>query len=202
MPLAPFLAPERDNAFKRGRGKGGGTTFYTVPGVAFNAVPLTSSLGQNSDRYSPFFVDSPIVVDQLAFEVTTGAALNVRVGIYPADTDWQPAAGAAPLADSGSISVAATGVKTYTPGTAVYLPRGRYLSVITASANGSSVRAMIGSPPGAPLETALSSTPFETYFIASRAYAAFPTPGTAWTSTLSTDSPGPYHIVVYRITQP
>jgi hypothetical protein len=201
MPNAPFLAPGRDPAFKAGRAKMSGTTFNCVPGVVLNTVG-TGQLVTNQDYYQPFFVSSPIIVDQLLAEVTTlVAGGNFRMGVYPADVDWQPAAGAAPLADSGDISSASTGVKTYTPSTPLLLPRGRYLSVMASSNGTAAFRLMKGGSPGNSLSSTLGGSVFLQEMVNSRTYAAFPTPGTAWTVG-NTSSTAVAYFFVYRISQP
>lgn len=201
MPNAPFLAPERDNAFKRGRAKGGATTYYSIPGVICTATS-TTSIGPltDVDLYAPFFADTPIVIDQAALEVTTlEAAKNLRAGIYAADTDWQPVG--APLLDSGNISTATTGVKTYTPGTPLLLPRGRYLEVFNTSMTTGSYRVWNGSFLGANLRTALGATSFTSVFSVTRAFAAFPTPGTAWDTTSGSNVNTEYPILL-RVSKP
>lgn len=202
MPNAPFLAPERDSAYKPGRAKASGTAQFCVPGVVFASVG-TQSTAVNTDRYSPFIVDTPISIDQLACEVTTGVATNFRMGCYAADTDWQPVG--APLADSGDIDITSTGVKTYTPGTPLYLPRGRYLSIWNTGSNGGAMRAFQGASAarsGSVVLAAVGSSPYTTQLAVGRTYAAFATPGSAWTTTLTTTTPGPYHVVLYRVSQP
>jgi hypothetical protein len=73
-------------------------------------------------------VHTPIIIDQLAFEVTTGpsSANNVRIGIYKADGDHQPVGG--PLHDE-AIAVASgfTGWKT-SAATSIDLAPGVYLA--------------------------------------------------------------------------
>jgi hypothetical protein len=199
MPNAPFLAPERDSAFKRGRPKGGGVTYYTQPGVALIGSANTYALVSDTDFYTPYFVDTPLVVDQIAFHVTaTGTATTARIGLYAADTDWQPKG--APLADSGAVSVAGTGLKTYTPGTPIFAARGRYLGVMAA--NGTvTVRCQLGAPLGAALSTSDTSV-FATALQVVRSYAAFPTPGTAWDTEVDGAGIGKQNFIFWRVSQP
>lgn len=201
MPTAPFLAPERDGPTKIGRPKiAGGAEQYTVPGVVLTAASTTGILTPGVDAYAPFWVGTPIVVDQLAFEVGTAASAGVtsRVGIYAADADWQPIGG--PLADSGAIAVDSTGVKTYTPSSPIYLQRGRYVEVGNTSATtGPSVRLYAGSLiTGIP--TAMGNL-FVNKLSVARAYAAFPTPGTAW-NTVGTAATPTMYFVVFRVLAP
>lgn len=178
MPTAPFIAPERDEAVAMGSPKQGSTTYYSVPGAAGLGVG-TSSPGSGADAYSPMFVTSPIVVDQLACEVTTSAAGNIRMGIYRADKAWQPIG--PPLTDSGDISTGTTGVKTFTPGTPLYLQRGRWLQVVNCSAS-PTLRILTGGFEGWIATTIGTNAGLGTFY-ATRAHAAFPTPGAAWTAT-------------------
>lgn len=197
-PTSPFLTLERDERIVEGRAKRAAETYYVVPGCTLTSV-ATSTLSSNFDCFSPWQTSSPIVVDQLAFEVTTLQSGNARVGFYRADRDWQPIG--APLADSGDISTNTTGVKTYTPGTPIAVRPGRYLSVITNNA-AATFRQFIGGGGGSnPLDSALGSSPFVRRFFLSRSYAAFPTPSAAW-DTESLDLVAMHHMVVYRLSRP
>jgi len=202
-PTAPFLAPERDPTFKRGRYKpSGGTNDYTVPGVPIFQMNSLHTLVASTDYYCGFFCDTPLICDQMAIEVTTLAAgANARLGIYPADTDMQPAAGAAPLTDSGNISVASTGVKTWTPAAPLYLPRGRYLMVITSD-GAPVIRAATAAWLNSTINTALGTTPLDVRCQVARAYAAFPTPGTPWTSFAATIANNISTFIFLRISSP
>lgn len=201
MPNAPFLAPERDSAYKLGRAKQGATTYYGIPGQGFSTITTGGvANGPDTDYYQPFVVQTPVVIDQLAVEVATLASgKNIRFGLYTATTDWQPTGG--PLADSGDVSVTTTGAKTYTPATPIYLPRGRYLSVHNNNDDGFLLAMRVfRSPHFASLPTALGANMHASFFIG-RAYAAFPSPGTAWTS-VTTGSAGREHVVVFRMSGP
>ena len=201
MPNAPFLAPERDSALRQGRAKAsGGTIYYTVPGCIFT-VGTSDVPDFDADYYSPFYVDAPIIIDQLAFYVTNAtAAKSARIGFYAADSNWQPMG--APWADSGDVSIATTGVKTYTPATPIFVPRGRYLSVIN---NNDTTSAMTLGYYSGGFRTGLPTTlanGMVTYMKVIRSYAAFPTPGTSWTTVSSATSNGGRHFVVYRVSTP
>jgi hypothetical protein len=200
---SPFLVPERDRAFRRGRPKSA-TNYYTIPGaVAVSAAVQGGVTSNNYDHYAPFYVDAPITVDQLAAEVTTNTSgKNMRIGIYAADTDWQPIG--APLADSGDLSIATTGVKTYTPGTPITLPRGRYLTVQNNDDNTFNV-SLQNWPSYVPGTTSWGTSLSTIYcrgWVVPRTYAAFPTPGLAWTTATTTGQPGMYVQVVLRVTAP
>lgn len=202
MPNAPFLAPERDGAFKVGRPKAsGGTIYNSLPGVA--SISTTSAAQTiNVDVYAPLFVETPIIVDQLVAEVaTSGGAGNFRMGLYNADTDWQPYSGQAPLADSGSTSAATTGVKTYTPGTPLFLPRGRYLTVFAVDNATPTYTIVRGACQGAAALDTLGGNVFVGKLNIGRTYAAFPTPGTKWDG-VSSSSVGLLYYVFLRVSQP
>lgn len=197
MTFSPFLAPERDNALKIGRAKTA-TQYLVLPGCFITSF-TTLTPTANEDWYTPIYVQTPIVVDQLVCAVTTlDAGDNVRLGLYRADTDWQPVG--PPLADSGDISTATTGLKTYTPTTPVYLARGRYLTVI----NQSGIADFQGMVAGAPGTAAIEPTAMNQNSIrwrVGRAHAAFPTPGTAWT-TVTSASNNPIHLIAFRVLTP
>ena len=202
MPNAPFLAPERDSALKLGRTKvtGGGAISIGVPGGTSLATQ-TIAPAINTDEYAPWYTPTPIIIDQLLCEVTTlVGGQNMRFGFYPADTDFQPVG--APLADSGNISVGSASVKTYTPGTPIFVPRGRYVSVFNIDTGSAALRGwrMVSG-----LLTGLLASDLSNHtnnLTVGRTYAAFPTPGTAWTTVANNSSPGIRHAVFYRVSQP
>ena len=201
MPTAPFLAPDRDDTYVWGRAKRSGETYYCVPGVAIISTATASIGAINHDFYEPWYTSTTIVIDQLAIEATSAlAATNVRIGFYRADRDWQPVG--APLADSGNLSTATTGVKTYTPGTPLVVRPGRYLSVRNYDSLSVDFRALKGVRPSAAIDSGISSTAIVRCMRVSRSFGAFPTPGTAWTiDDITATAPFDY-CVVYRISKP
>jgi hypothetical protein len=184
------------SAIAIGRAKGGGTTYYTVPGCTLATV-ATRGMTANEDAYAPWLTPTPIVIDQLAAEVTVAAGTNFRIGFYAATTDWQPTG--APLADSGNLDASTTGIKTYTPGTPISVPAGRYVSIVNCD-GAPSLRAYRGNP-NTGLDTALGATSIIVAQRVARTYGAFPTPGTAWTA-IDVSSGGISHLVVYRVSTP
>lgn len=194
---APFLAPERDRSFKAGRPKSsGGTTYYTIPGVTISlTTAVINFFGAGTLYYSPFFVEAPLLVDRLAFQVDTADAVgNVRVGIYTADTDLQPKA---LVVDSGSVSVATTGVKTYTPGSPVYLPRGRYLSVVQSDGTTVTLRQFDAMGTQA-IDTGMGGSNNIRRFSKTSTYGALPATGTAW-DVANASGAGASHWVFLRV---
>ena len=197
MPTAPFIAPTRDQGQRVGRLKQGATLFFTVPGATDQAASTTLPAG-GRDYYAPWYTPAPLVVDQIACEVTTlEAAKNVRIGLYRADTNWQPIG--APLADSGDLSVATTGVKTYTPTNPLFLGRGLYVSIFNTNAAGT-LNLRVYRAFGVAIQAA-GGNPVSQMFI-DRAYAAFPTPGTAHTGTTTANVQTIEHVVIYRVSTP
>lgn len=196
-PTSPILyAGRADERIVEGRAERSGETYYTVPGCALVSQG-TQSLTAANDYFSPWRTQTPIVIDQLACEVTTLGAGNARIGFYRADRDWQPVG--APLADSGDIDVSTTGVKTYTPSTPIIVRPGRYLSVINPSVT-TAFRWLKGGPNG--ISDGMGANPFLGVGQDSRAYAAFPTPGGPWGSEGLANAAGTFHFVVYRLSQP
>lgn len=196
-PSSPALVPGRDEPFRPGRPKiSGGATLYTLPGVPLGTV-ATFGYTANRDYYTGFEVRAGIVVDQLAVEVSTLHASNIRLGIYRASVDMQPIG--APLADSGDISTGTTGVKTYTPGTPLFLARGRYLTVSNQSGTALLRKFdLYGSDYGG-VASGWGANPLGLWSV-SRAYAAFPTPGMAW-DTLTSQS-NTWCSVLLRVSTP
>jgi hypothetical protein len=192
---SPFLAPERDQSFRFGRAKTG-TTYYTLLGGSA-ALPSTLSLA-NADRviYVPVWVDVPVVIDQIAGEITAAeGSNNIRYGLYRADRDAQPIG--APLIDSGDIACTSNGVKTYTPGTPVYLPRGGYLQALNGSTAATTIRVWRGWR-GNPADTTLGTSTISYGYVA-QTYGAFPTPGDAWTTVATSSTGAWFHPFVFRV---
>lgn len=197
MSWAPFLTPNRDDALKQGRAKGGGVTFYSIPGVAVTGTQAVLTASTNKDYYAPWFAVTPLIIDQMACQIVSSTTGNLRMGFYAADADWQPLG--APMTDSGNIAIT-TAVKTYTPAAGIYIPRGRYVSVWNCD-TACDPRLWRTSPPGSALVSALGASPFPEFFEVDRTYGAFPTPGTAWT-TGSGATLLPSHIIVFRVMTP
>src|SRR5262249_36107541 len=171
------------------------TNRYIIPGFcAVGSNTYTSAA--NTDQYVPFVCLAPVIVDQMASEVTSIGGTNFRIGTYAADQTWQPVG--APLADSGNLAAGSTGVKTYTPGTPFLLRRGRYLSVLNSDGT-PILRCYTGSTiDGGGLETSLGANAYFDNMSVGRTYAAFPTPGTAWTTLTNLVNSGHRHLIVYR----
>ena len=197
-PIGPALVLERDESAVEGRAERSGVTYYCVPGCQMIGVTTFAVIADRA-YYGVWAARSPIMVDQLAFEVSiTGTATNARVGLYRADRDWQPIG--APLADSGDVGVSTTGVKTYTPSTPISVRPGRYVSALVT--NGTvTLRAFQSGSFVAVLDT-ISSSPFVAGFRAVHTYGALPTPGPAWTEITNTSTSIGYQLVVFRLSMP
>ena len=197
-PRGVGLALERDEAVAEGRAKGGGVTYYTVPGVSLNSTSI-QTVTLNQLRYGGGWIArTPMMVDQLAAEVTTAAGTNFRIGFYRADRDWQPYG--APLADSGNLDSTGLGVKTYTPSTPILVRPGRYISVVCC--DGSPVLRTVRGSAAAAINTTLGSNPFNQFGLTAFTYAALPTPPPAYNVGSSISVGGWGHLVFYRIVSP
>ena len=168
-----------------------------VPGLGVGDI---NTRAQTTDRdyYEPFHVDTPISISVLGVEVTTASAGNIRIGIYRADANLQPIG--APLADSGNLDTTSTGVKTYTPGSPIYLRRGRYLGIHNCSASITLRTTLLYVGPYNANSSAWGTSSVIQERYVSRAFAAFPTPGTAWTTT--TGGTASTYSVLYRVSTP
>lgn len=197
-PLAPGLILERDESVVEGEPElSGSTKYYVIPGQQIISASTISGVVGDSDWYTPFMVRSPVLVDQMAFEVTTaGTATIYGIGTYRADRDWQPLGG--PLLDSGNIDVELAGIKTFTPSTPVLLRPGRYLSV--SNGNGTTTMRTFGHGRLIPISDSISSLPLVRTWRNGRSFGAFPTPGTAW-NTVTTSSTF-FSVIVYRLSVP
>jgi hypothetical protein len=179
-----------------GRAKGSGTTYYSIPGAGITTNTSNATVA-DTDYYAPWLASTPIIIDQLAIHVVTVSAGTVaRIGFYAADTDWQPTG--APLADSGNLDTSTTGTKTYTPGSPISVPVGRYVSVLNSDTGTTTFTVAVASMSA--YFTTVNVGPISRYSVG-RAYAAFPTPGTAWT-TIETGAGSTPHMVFYRVSTP
>lgn len=174
--MSPSVIPGRDAAYSPGRLKQGSTVYGSWPGAGFNQTS-TIILNANTDYYQPGFVSSPIVITSLSVNVTAGAGTNGRIGLYAADRDYQPVG--PPLVDSGNLDFSTIAVKTYTPGTPIYVPRGRILGVVNADGAPTLGVQRYLAPQGHANSSIAAAGNIERLRV-TRTYAAFPTPGTAW----------------------
>jgi hypothetical protein len=163
----------------RGRPKVGGTADFTIPGWLHISAAAAQALGANSLTYQQVFVETPITLDRLAIEVTTAAAAgkNARIGIYNADSDWQPTTLVAG-SDAGPFLVDTTGVKAQTVD--VTLPAGRYLFAMLLEAT-TSLRYFPGAIAGASAIAPTMGTDMHSVFNVNQAWGALPASGPAWT---------------------
>jgi len=179
-----------------GSTKNGSTTYYSTPGF-WTVAATTSALVANYCFYFPYWVATPITVDQLAIEQTAAGAAGklMRFGLIAATKNWQPTGSA--LADSGNIAAdGANGVKTYTPGSPVTLPAGRYLGVIHSD-GAPTLRAWAGAGLGDSHPTTLGAN-VNCFWRVSKALGAID--ATAW-DTVSTAT-AMYTQIVLRVSEP
>ena len=173
---------------------------YTLPGVDINQFG-TSTMGGNRILYAPILVVTPITIDQLAIEVTTlSAGADCRIGLYLANTSWQPTTR---LADSGAISVATTGVKAAS--VSLTLSPGRYLTALMAPDSTLNVRIGRGGGRYGLHASALGGAFSTRWFFASPGSptsTAFADPGTAWTASGASVGTGNEYHVWLRVTTP
>jgi hypothetical protein len=87
----------------------------------------TDAPGANALLFEPFIVDTTIVIDQLACEVSTQGAAGklARLGIGNADIDWNPTT---LVIDGGTVAVDSTGIKTASIADTTLTP-GRYFGL-------------------------------------------------------------------------
>jgi hypothetical protein len=91
----------------------------------------------------PFPIHKTIVIDQIAVEVTSAGAVGstLRFGIYNGDTTT--VVPTTLVVDSGDISAATIGVKTFTPASPITLTPGLYFTAFsTSSATAHGIRSL------------------------------------------------------------
>lgn len=181
-----------------GRALASGVTFGSVPGAQGAAVGGAQVQTAGRLMYAPWLVKTDITLDRLAIEVTTAvAASNARLGIYNADTSWQPTT---LVLDAGTVSCATTGIKTLTINQA--LPAGRYLAVHNVDTAGISLRTIVASHEMTGIDMSTSSFQNTAFWYVASAYAAFAGSGVAWTSYLASTNQGQQHNILARVSAP
>lgn len=157
----------------RGRTKTAGANPYILPGVVPFSAGTVAGPSTGFIFYMPIFVERVITVDQIAIEVTTlFSGGKVRVGIYNADTDYQPTS---LILDSGELATDSTGVKTASISQA--LVAGRYLLALTENNSGIGLRMVRGYLPNGSFGTALGSNIFTHRVAVAQSYGALASTG-------------------------
>ncbi len=179
----------------------GGTKGYSIPGVDIYGVG-TSTPSTQQIRYQPIFVVSSISVDQIACDVNTAATLgtNCRMGIYTADTNWQPTT---LVADSGDVAVnSGTGIKSAS--ISATLTAGRYLmAMMTDASNNVLFRTWRGGTRYGQFLSGLGANPVNDLWFVSTTFGAYNATPVAWTQVNgSGGSPGMLYYCVLRVSTP
>lgn len=181
----------------QGRLKISGTTHYSIPGVEASSAG-TFAISANTIRYAPIYVTTPITIDQMAIEVTTGGAASTtaRLGIYNADLDWQPTS---LVVDAGTVAVDSTGVKIASVN--VTLPPGRYLLALNSD-GAPTLRRVLGGAMFLGYANTLGASPFIVIPNTTQTYGVLPNPGTAISNISSGSSASTHHYIFLRTSAP
>jgi hypothetical protein len=182
-----------------GRAKISGVAQYSIPGVDVTAL-ATRTLTASRIYYSPWFVSTPITLDQLAIEVTTAGAAGklARLAIYNADVDWQPTT---KVVDAGTVVVDPGAVPAVTTASiSITLIPGRYLSALISDGT-PALRVFRGSGRPFGLLAALGTNAIMTQAFVAGSGSALPDPGTAWTGSVGGSTPME-HLIVARVSVP
>ena len=167
---------------------------YGIPNTQSGSLS-TGSLTLGNDRYQPFVVTKPIVVDMALIEVTAGpaSAATVYFGLYAADDNWQPT-GNVLLATDLAVGTSATGVftKQVTP---VTLQAGTYLFATNSSVT-MTVRTLVNG--NAAIGQSYGASGALLVFSRGRTAAAFGNSPNAWNTTASGSSAGQINYALLR----
>jgi hypothetical protein len=183
-----------------GRLKASGVAHPGIPGAQWQSNS-TQAIVANQVRYNGFITDTGITIDALVAEISaTGTATLLRMGIYAADTDWQPVG--APVVDGGTVSAAAAVAVSITVNAT--LAPGRYITALNAdgtctlrSWRGDGTRGGWGIAP------ALGAGSQNTIVVATQTFGALPTPGTVFvTAGITAGNTAPTHVMLVRISAP
>lgn len=105
--------------------------YYSGDNFGLSTLDGTEAPGTNSLRASPFLFSSRKPILSVSINCSTGvASSNARIGIATVGSDGLPDV---LLMDSGDISTATSGIKTYTLSTPFWLPPGWYYCYINTS---------------------------------------------------------------------
>jgi hypothetical protein len=170
------------------------TVSYSLPGVALVAAS-THTVVANRLYYEPILTDRQITLDRLAIGVTTAASGKARLGIYSADTFWQPTA---LILDAGEVDTGTTGYKEITIN--LTLTPGIYLLALVANAT-PVLRTILGSLPGAGISypAEYPTYPFWGLLARDYTYGALPDPPLPWNLTQGTGTTPLDHLVLVRL---
>lgn len=160
------------------RPKTGATALLTIPNICFISTS-TVALVAGRLYYMPFMVRTPITVIGMTIEVTaaSGAGTGVDVGIYRADTDWQPTSLVSDVGEllTDAIAVVSSGVLN------IALVEGNYLIAMAAEST-PTLRTVSGGVPFA--NPVLSVNLLVGGLAVAKLYGALADPGTLWDNPL------------------
>ena len=173
-----------------------GDTQLSIPGVTASGAS-TVAVAIDEVRYFPFVVDHPIQVDQLTIEVTSAgsASTTARLGIYHADKNFQATT---LVVDAGTVTVDSTGQKDLAVSPAEMLAPGRYMMAFNSDGTPTLRGVRAFGPWG--LRDLITANPFIFGLRVTQTYAAFPDPGTQYTSTQS-DNTGMAYLMFLRVAE-
>ena len=181
MPLYTYPVPE-------GRITLSGTRGLCVPGIPLTTVAGALTYTSGSIFYSPFVVRAPLLFDALACEVVTQqSGATIRMGVYVADTTWQPTT---LIVDAGAADGSTQGVKIQSF-TTLGLAPGLYLFAVQTNNSSVAIRVMRGGAPTGILST-INTTPWVGRLSVTGVAAPLANPGTAWTTTTAANAPVDY----------
>lgn len=178
---------------ERGHPIESGGTRVGVPGVVWSLASTTFTVTANTIYYAPFLVYDTMTFDSLKCEVTSIGGTIARVGVFRADTAWQPTQ---VLKDGGTVDTTGAVVRTASFA-AVTLAPGRYLTGLVCD-GGAAFRAARGDVPLGEIAAALGSN---TYIIR-RSKAAVGTGAlavNAWDTATASNNNGQQHMVFLQL---
>ena len=164
-----------------------GTVYYSIPGTQ---VQTQSSLtiSSNTHYYFPLLIAAgTATIDRLATYITAGTA-NFHLGLYNADTDWQPTT----LLHDATLTAANAVRREATVD--IDLPAGRYLGCIVTNGN-ITFRSWQGSPYAGLYADATNMYGITAFWDNPGSYGALADPGRVWTG-ISAGTSGMFNNVV------
>lgn len=165
-----------------GRAKSATVTYLQLVGLYDKCDIDLKTMTADVIYYQPMVVRTPITIDGIVIEVTTAASAGKlgRLGLFKADTDWQPTD---LVKDAGTVAIDANAVKTASF-TAIELQEGRYL--LAFNCNESVVlRGLRAFFEGRPVITTIGANPYVYSMSVAVTFAAFGATGTDWDTVSS-----------------
>ena len=179
-----------------GRPRSATATVLSIPGVETYTL-VGAGIAANRLYHEPFYVTTPITIDQMVIDVTVAGAggTRARLGVYTADKDWQPVN---LVLDAGTVPVDAVALQTLA--VTQNFSTGRYLKVLVSD-GAPALRHVTGGSRYMGFNPVLGANAYVTQLYRAFAYATLPSPPSPW-DTIVYASTGFLHKIFFQVNSP